>query len=91
VGWRLVHPDVTVNGVIWEIKSPEGNSKRNTIHHQFEQAKRQSANIIIDTARIGLNDEYVLDEIRARLRSSKQFVATMMVSKSGMVFLEEIC
>lgn len=43
-------PDIEVNGVKWEIKSPKGDSKK-TIENNLRLARKQSRNIVIDLGR----------------------------------------
>ena len=40
-------PDIMINNVPWEIKSPTGNGKH-TIKHNLQNATHQSNNIILD-------------------------------------------
>lgn len=43
-------PDITMDGKKWEIKNPRGKSSR-TIENSLRQARKQSANIILDLRR----------------------------------------
>ncbi len=43
-------PDIDVDGVKWEIKSPRGDGKK-TIENNLRTARKQSQNIVIDLAR----------------------------------------
>lgn len=56
-------PDVEINGVEWEIKSPLGKGKH-VIEDQIKRASRQSLNIVIDARRCKLH----IAKIRAQLR-----------------------
>lgn len=44
-------PDIEMNGLHWEIKSPTGNSSR-TIENNLRAAVRQSSNIVLDLRRL---------------------------------------
>jgi hypothetical protein len=44
-------PDVEMNGLTWEIKSPKGKGSR-TIENTIRQALRQSPNIVLDLRRM---------------------------------------
>ncbi|MEE3485492.1 MAG: hypothetical protein VZQ98_14375 [Bacteroidales bacterium] len=74
-------PDVTINGVPWEIKSPEGKSK-NTIKHNLQIAKEQSTNVIIDLARCGLSEEDAINGIEREFRLSKRLRQLKIITKS---------
>jgi hypothetical protein len=55
-------PDVKMDNILWEIKSPKGDSKY-TFQHAFKEALRQSYNVIFDLRR---NPVY---EINALIKS----------------------
>ena len=44
-------PDINMNGILWEIKSPTGKSSR-TIENNLREAILQSSNIILDLRRM---------------------------------------
>lgn len=44
-------PDIEMNGLLWEIKSPKGKSSR-TIENNLRAALRQSPNILLDLRRM---------------------------------------
>lgn len=44
-------PDIEMNGLLWEIKSPRGKSSR-TIENNLRSALRQSSYIIVDLRRM---------------------------------------
>lgn len=56
-------PDVQIDGVLWEIKSPTGSSKR-TLDNITRRASKQSGNIIIDTRRTTLSDEFIISQLK---------------------------
>ncbi|MBQ7515010.1 MAG: hypothetical protein IJS96_01900 [Schwartzia sp.] len=43
-------PDISIDGVLWEIKSPTGNS-RHTMKHTLQKAAHQSNHVIVDLRR----------------------------------------
>ncbi|GBG96261.1 hypothetical protein [Lactococcus termiticola] len=77
-------PDVEINGVLWEIKSPTGTSKA-TIDRNIKRAIKQSRNIIIDTRRCKLADE----EIRHFLVKTEKSLAGVrrlkLITKRGKI------
>jgi hypothetical protein len=70
--------DIKMMDAIWEIKSPKGNSKKNTIERQFKRGSKQSKNIVLDTRRTKLKDsdieKTVLIEVKKRSSISKVII-----------------
>ncbi len=56
-------PDIAMDGILWEIKSPTGKSKY-TIQNQFKRAAKQSKSVIIDTRRLKMSQREALREIK---------------------------
>ena len=77
-------PDITINGVPREIKSPEGKSK-NTIKHNMQLAKEQSTNVIIDLARCGLPEEEAIKKIEQEFKLSKRLRQLKIIKKSKII------
>lgn len=62
-GNRVTSADVIVNGVLWEMKSPQAGSRR-AIERNLRKASKQSANIIFDSQRMkGISDAEVKREL----------------------------
>lgn len=84
-GDHVKNIDITINGDLWEIKSPQGSSK-NTIAHQWARAKAQgSERLILDMARTSLDDDAVLAELRRRLAGSTQVISVLHVARDGTI------
>ena len=64
-------PDISINGVLWEIKAPTGNGK-NTIKHTLQNASHQSNNVIVDLRRCKLNQDQAIKEMEQRFNLSKR-------------------
>lgn len=64
-------PDVLINGIPWEIKAPEGNSKK-TIKHNIQNALHQSPNIILDLRRCKLDASIAINSARREFFMSKR-------------------
>ena len=63
-GNRVTSADVIVNGVLWEMKSPQAGNRK-AIERNLRKASRQSANIIFDSQRMkGISDAEVEKELR---------------------------
>ena len=59
---RKKTPDIDVNGIKWEIKSPTGNGRK-TIDNNLRAAHKQSRNIVLDLRRIKLHQSKVVARI----------------------------
>lgn len=82
-GYKQKTPDIVMCGLMWEIKSPTGSSRKNTIETQFKGLK-QSRNLIIDSRRTKLDDEYIVNQIRTesiKHRTEK----VLFINKSSVV------
>ena len=75
-------PDVLIDGVPWEMKSPTGNGK-NTIQNIMHKASRQSGNVIIDLRRCERDKERAENEILNALNDSKKIRKVKIVTSDG--------
>ena len=74
-----------MNGVMWEIKSPKGNSKTYTIQTQFKKAAKQSPALIIDGRRTKLTDSIIQKQMAAELKRRSRVKKALFITKSGKV------
>lgn len=79
------NPDVTINGMLWEFKSPQGSSERNTINDQFKKARKQADRVVIDLQRLGFDDGIALEQIKRRFYGQKRIIEMIVFDKSGRV------
>lgn len=92
VQWRVEdfthgvkNPDVTIDGQVWDFKSPEGAGK-NTISNQFSRAKEQGVRrLVLDLARSPLDGPTALAETRRRLAGSDWFTDVIFIDRDGIV------
>ena len=78
-------PDLDINGKIWELKSPTGNSK-NTIHNNFKEARKKTVNIIIDLRQCKLYELNAISRIKAEIKKRKRRKGGILViDKKGKV------
>ena len=56
-------PDFTMDGLDWEMKSPQSGGSR-TIEHAVRSASKQSENIIIDLRRCKLSEDRALAQLK---------------------------
>ena len=77
--------DVLIDGVEYEIKSPESFNP-NTLEHKLKDATKQSPNIIIDTSRIKkIRDRKIQAFLVSQVRKQKQIKHLIMVTKRGQI------
>jgi hypothetical protein len=79
-------PDVDIDGVKWEIKSPMGNGKR-TINNNFNEARKQSDNIVIDLRRIKMHQAKANARIKFYLSTPHHFKRVVVITKSKKVIV----
>ncbi len=75
-------PDIQIDGVVWEMKSPTGGGKH-TIKHNIQNAKHQSRNVIIDLRRCKLLEEQAIKEAKHHFELSKRLRKLKIITKSG--------
>lgn len=77
-------PDIVMNGVMWEIKSPTGNSKKSTVEYQFKGLK-QSRNLIIDGRRTKLSDTFIKRQITLEITRHSRVGRIIFITKSDKI------
>jgi hypothetical protein len=83
-GYRMHTPDFVMNALEWEAKSPQGEKKR-TIRNNLDVAKEQSPNIVIDTRRTKLKDDWIEAELRRQINIKKRIYRIIMIDKDERV------
>jgi len=84
-GYRIKTADIVMVGLIWEFKSPKGNSKKHTIKDQFNRAKGKKRHLVIDGRRTKLEDDLIKERILFELKTHKSVQKLIFVTKSGEV------
>ena len=74
-------PDLVINGVVWEIKSPTGAGKH-TIKHTLQNATHQAGNVIVDLRRCGIPEDKAIKEFEQGFALSKRLRKMKIVLKS---------
>ena len=74
-------PDIAVEGLEWEMKSPDGKSER-TIRRNLHKASTQSRNIIFDLSRIGIPEDKCIKELQTAFSESKYIRNMIIVTKT---------
>jgi hypothetical protein len=75
-------PDIKMEGVEWEIKCPEGNSKR-TIENNLRKALKQSHNVIFDLRHIKYPEEKCIAKLEKEFRINSQLKRLYVIKKNG--------
>ena len=73
-------PDIMLQGVPWEMKSPQGDGKR-TIMNTIQNASHQSTNIIVDLRRCKLREDLALKELQWHFKLSKRIRRLKVITK----------
>lgn len=82
---KLRTPDIKLNGIEFEIKSPEFFNP-NTLEHKIKDALKQSRNIIIDSSRIGrIRDDKIKRFLIGQAQRQKQIKKMLFVTKRGKI------
>lgn len=79
-------PDILLQGVEWEIKSPKGKGK-NTIQKNFKVAIKQSHFIIFDLRRVNLPESKCISEIEKQM-SLRPYMKKLFVICKNETLLE---
>ena len=77
----LHKPDIHMDGLDWEIKSPKGEGKW-LIPNTLKKAQHQSDNIIIDLRRIKIPQEKCLIDLKREFNHSKRIKRLKIITKS---------
>jgi hypothetical protein len=83
--YKIKTPDFVMNGVLWEIKSPKGNSKKHTIKDQFKNAKGKMHHLVMDGHRTALDDSFIENKIRFELQTHRSVKKLIFIKKNDEV------
>jgi hypothetical protein len=83
-GYKAKTPDIRMNGLDWEIKSPTGKS-RNTISNQMHRASQQASNLILDTSRTKLAEDLINKQLRKSLADHRSIKHLIVITKTGRI------
>ena len=77
--------DFVIKNVVWELKSPRGNSKH-TIQNNLRDAGAQSINVIVDLGRSKMSTEQAISKIRYFLANGNRHIKKLLlITRSGEV------
>ena len=74
-------PDIVMNGLRWEMKSPKGEG-RYLMQNTIQKAVKQSRNVIVDLRRVKRSQERCLQELEKEFGSSKNLQKLKVITKS---------
>ena len=77
-------PDVSIDGIKWEIKSPIG-SGANNIQKNMREASAQSDNVVIDLRRSKLHQTRALGYVKHFTDMSKKLKRVLVITKSKQI------
>ena len=78
------NPDFMMDGVLWEMKSPQGRESR-TLERAFKNAAKQSKNIVIDLRRMTLDTRSALRLLGKRFNLSRHVKRLRIITKEEKV------
>lgn len=81
-GKGIKTPDLTIDGVAWEMKAPTGDGKR-TVQNTLIRAGKQAENIIIDLRRSKMSEDRALKEFVKEFTMSKKLKKRKIITKVG--------
>ena len=74
-------PDIMINGISWEIKSPKGEGK-SLMKNTIQKACKQSCNVIVDMKRTKRHQGKCLHELQREFTHSKTLKRIKIITKS---------
>ena len=81
-------PDLFIDGIEWELKTPVGGGKRN-IQHVLSRAVKQSRYIIIDARFSKIHITRIKSRLSVEMKNNKQIRRLILIDKQKNVV--EIC
>ena len=75
-------PDIHMDGVDWEIKSPQGQSKR-TLENNLRKALLQSKNIIFDLRRLNLPENECINKLTHEFQRNSKVRKLLIIKHDG--------
>ena len=75
-------PDIVMQGVPWEMKSPEGSGKY-TLKNAIQNASHQSQNIIIDLRNSPIQDPVAIRKLQHYFYLSRRLKRMIVISKKS--------
>jgi hypothetical protein len=77
-------PDFLIDGILWELKSPQGKGKNN-IQRQLQYASHQSSNVIIHAGRSKMHANKIRREVEYQFKIIKSVERLLYIAKDKKV------
>lgn len=77
-------PDVRIEGLLWEIKSPKGEGE-SLMKNTVQKACRQLCNVIVDLRRVKRYQEKCLSELNREFEYSRSLKRLKIITKNGSI------
>ena len=74
-------PDFKMNGVLWEMKCPQGKSKT-TLEHAFKKAITQSDSVIFDLRHIKFAEDLAINTLTQLFKQTRRCKRLIIITKS---------
>ena len=74
-------PDIIMDGLKWEMKSPKGEGKY-LMQNTIQKAVKQSKNVIVDLRRVKRSQERCLKELEKEFDNSRSLRRLKVITKS---------
>jgi len=74
-------PDILLNGIAWEIKTPLGNGSR-TIENSIRSSKHQSPRLVLDIRFTKRIESQCIKEAKSRFRKVKKLEQLLLIRKN---------
>lgn len=78
--------DLRIGNIIWEIKSPIGDSKR-TMQNNLREADDQSPNNIINLFRCKMKSDKAISRLQYELKKANKIKRLLVVKKNGKILV----
>ena len=81
-------PDIEMNGLKWEIKTPT-KAKENTLDHAMKRGLKQSKNLIFDLRKMRSTGEKALHKLLKEFEKTKEWKRLIIITKDEKILTHE--
>ena len=78
---KMKNPDIMMNGLIWEMKCPQGKSWK-TVEQNFKAATKQSGNIVFDLRKYKGKEDEAIRCLKRRFHQTSKCRKLKIITKS---------
>lgn len=80
--FRRKTADIIMDGILWEMKSPQSAGKY-TIEHAFQAASKQSENLLLDLRRCKIVEQKAMAKIEREASRRTKLKRVLIITKGG--------